>query len=211
MKEKISIREYLKQCLDNAKINIKFHQKIEEYLNLLIKKNSELNLISRRLTIEDIILEHIYDSLDPHLMFSNYKEITDIGTGGGLPGIPLAIVFPDKKITLIDKSPQKISFLREMKDKLKLSNVYIEGGLVSEKKIMGELITCRAFKSIVDILTFTKKNFDNGTTYILYKGKMDKIEEELKNAKTIFNFNSSIKKVAPLINKERNVVIINNS
>jgi len=40
---------------------------------------------------------------------------------------------------------------------------------------------------------------------------MDKIEEELKNAKTIFNFNSSIKKVAPLINKERNVVIINNS
>jgi len=201
-------KEYLQQCLDSANINPKFYQKIEDYLNLLIKKNNELNLISRKLTIEDIILEHIYDSLEPYKMFSNYKEITDIGSGGGLPGIPLAIIFPDKKITLIDKSPHKISFLKEVKEKLKLSNVYIEGGLVSEKRFLGDIITCRAFKSIIEILTLTKESFNNGIIYLLYKGRMEKIEEELTYAKTIFNFNNDIKKVAPLINKERYVVFI---
>ncbi len=202
------VRAYLKDCLNSAKIDSKYHQKIEDYLNLLVKKNKELNLMSRKLTIEDIILEHVYDSLSPWELFLNYSEISDLGTGGGLPGVLLSIIFPDKKIILIDKSPLKIAFLNELKSKLRLNNVVIEERLVADGILQSDVITCRAFKSIGEILLYTKESFEKGTSYLLYKGRVEKIDEEIAEAKNSFSLSYEVLKTAPLINKERHMVLL---
>ena len=82
-------------------------------------------------------------------------------------------------------------------------------GLVNEQKITSEVITCRAFKDINTILSFTKNFLNNNGTYILYKGKMDTIKKELSIAEKQFKINSKIYKINKINEKERHVVIIN--
>jgi 16S rRNA (guanine527-N7)-methyltransferase len=192
-----------------AEINPSFDDKIFEYLKFLLKKNDELNLISRKLEVETIILEHIYDCFSCAKYFKDFKSITDIGTGGGFPGILLGIVFPEKKVELVEKSPKKIEYLEEAITHLDLENVCANLNLVSNETIITNVITCRAFKSINEIFMMTQNYLKNNGKYILYKGRKEKIDEELTEAKKKFKFNAEIIRVAEEIDKERHVVFIN--
>jgi 16S rRNA (guanine527-N7)-methyltransferase len=97
---------------------------LEEYARLLIEKNQVLNLVSRRQ--EDQILPgHIFPCLavGTLLPFADGSEVLDVGTGGGLPGIPLAIMFPRCHFTLLDSIGKKIHAVAEFAEKLGLRNV----------------------------------------------------------------------------------------
>jgi 16S rRNA (guanine527-N7)-methyltransferase len=204
-------RGLLTKYLKIAEIPPEFENKIFEYLKFLLIKNDELNLISRKLEIETVIIEHIYDCLSCVKYFEKFKSITDIGTGGGFPGILLGIVFPDKKIELIEKSPKKVHFLEDAIVHLKLENVCVSLNLVSEENIITSAITCRGFKSIPEILEMTQKFFFNNGKYVLYKGRRENIDEELLISRKKYKFSAEIIRVAEIIDKERHVVLLQGS
>ncbi len=192
------------------------YELISHYISLLVKKNNELNLISRTITKESLLIDHLYDCISAFYLFKPYNKITDIGAGGGFPGILLACIFPDKEILLVEKSPKKCSFLNEIITELKLSNARVENKLVETimyKPDMREsniILTCRAFKPIPVILSLLKNTTNYPTKLVLFKGKLSTIDEEITLAKkNRFKFIHQIIKVAPKnAVKERNIVIV---
>jgi 16S rRNA (guanine527-N7)-methyltransferase len=122
--------------MDNKEIFFKFIEdnfpdraeqiktKFEQYFEVLVEANSKINLFSRKMPLEEIWITHFYDSLLPYkLIDSKKKRMLDFGTGGGLPGIPMAIVFPNMQVNLLDSTKKKILVLNEMIEEMQLPNV----------------------------------------------------------------------------------------
>lgn len=152
----------------------------------------------------------MYDCLAGFKYFKNYSSITDLGSGGGFPGVLLGIVFDNIPVNLVEKSPKKSEYLSEVKDYLKLKNLQVNNILVNEYKNKSEVITCRAFKPADEIIEMTENHFLSGGKYILFKGKMESINEELGNIRKKYNIECEIFKIAEKIDeKERHVVLFN--
>lgn len=125
---------------------------IRQYIDLLLKWNKAYNLTAIT-DPDEIASKHIADSLiiSP---FLNGNKIIDIGTGAGLPGIPLAIVNPDKHFTLLDSNGKKIRFLKHVKQQLGLNNVTPVQARVEQfqpEQCFSSVLS-RAFASICDML-----------------------------------------------------------
>lgn len=200
----------IKDILVKYSINEKYSVKINDYLEFLLKKNQELNLMSRKLSVSDIIDDHFEDCLSAYKYFTEYASIADIGTGGGLPGILLAIIFEDKRVELYDKSPKKGDYLKDAINTLNLNNTALFCGMVSSFEIKTSVVTCRAFKPIVEIIDYTKKYFNNQGAYLLYKGKREVVDEEIAQALKLNKFLYKIYK-NDSENKERNIVFLQKS
>ena len=117
----------------------------------------------------------------------NKKEkILDLGSGGGFPGILLAILKPECEIHLLEKSQKKCYFLNKTKDSLNLTNMRVLKTTIQKSSPIGEysLITARAFSSAKNILEISEKNLMKEGKYLLLKGKIDKINEELESINT---------------------------
>jgi len=157
-------------------------ESFENYLKYLEQENTKINLVSRKTEIEDYWTVHFLDSLLPidFYDFSN-KRILDFGTGGGLPGIPLKIIFPLSEMYLLDSKQKKINSLKNIIKKLDLKRCFTINSRFEEldKEWDGffDFIVCRSVKILSK---YRKKMFDilkkNGKI-ILYKSK---ILDELK-------------------------------
>ncbi|MEI0548876.1 16S rRNA (guanine(527)-N(7))-methyltransferase RsmG [Brachyspira intermedia] len=197
--------------LDNIKSSIKINenqkQKLIEYASLVIDYNKNVNITGAK-TIEDFFYDHIADCLLALYIFADYDNIIDIGSGSGLPSIPLAIVFNDKRFTLCESKNKKAEFLRLAKDKLELNNIEVKCINAYEIKEKYDTITSRAFSDIATLLKIFNKLKTKNSKLVLYKGKKEKIEEELKEANIPKNkYNIEIKKLESK-DKERHIVII---
>ena len=95
-----------------------------EYMNLLIEWNEKMNLTSI-IEPEEIILKHFIDSITILKEIEDNSKVVDVGTGAGFPGIPLSIMNPTLKITLVDSLNKRLIFLQEVVNKLNLKNVEI--------------------------------------------------------------------------------------
>ncbi|WP_236906304.1 16S rRNA (guanine(527)-N(7))-methyltransferase RsmG, partial [Cronobacter sakazakii] len=113
----------LTRLLDDAGITLPEHQKAQlvAYVDMLNKWNKAYNLTSVR-DPNEMLVRHIMDSIvvEPHLKGTRF---IDVGTGPGLPGIPLAIVRPDSHFTLLDSLGKRVRFLRQVQHELKLDNI----------------------------------------------------------------------------------------
>ena len=148
-------------------------QKLLHYLHLIVKWNKHFNL-SGITAIQEMVPLHLLDSLaiSPYL---EGERILDIGSGAGLPGIPLAIANPDKNFVLLDSNGKKTRFLFQVKVALELSNVEVVDARVDEYLSTADtgefsLITCRAFSSLSSIVKMIEKPLASGTKLLAMKG-----------------------------------------
>jgi len=137
----------LNLAVDSEGIN-----KLARFVGLLAKWSRVYNLTSVRRP-KDIIARHILDSLAvvPYL---DGHQILDLGTGAGLPGIPLAAARPDATITLLDSNAKKLRFVRHVMAELRLDNIRVRHCKMEEYRPAQpfETVVCRAFSSLSDII-----------------------------------------------------------
>jgi len=185
---------------DSSKID-----KIFEYLELVYEKNKVLNLIGTK-EKEEIFIKHILDSLsifNIELLREDKlkgKKIIDIGTGGGLPGILLAIFLPESEIYLLDKSKKKTIFLRETTEALELKNTIIITDRAEElSREAGfrekfDIVIARAVARFSILLELAVPFCNIHGKIIFYKSK--KVFEEIKeHSETISKLGGEFKKL----------------
>ena len=152
----------------------------ERFISLIVEKNKEINIISRKTNEISIIRErHIIDSAQAiDFIDLNDNICSDMGAGGGLPGIVLAIMMKNlnhsMKFKLYEKSHLKSDFLREGSRKLKLNIEVIEGDIFKKKNLSSDTVIGRAFKPLPVVLELMTKNFANYKNLILFMGKNGK-------------------------------------
>ena len=121
--------------------------------------NSKINVISRK-DIDNLYEHHVLHSLGiaKEITFKAGSEILDFGTGGGFPGIPLAILFPEVKFKLIDGTGKKIRVATEVATALKLTNVVAEHKRGEEEKGKYDFVVSRAVMPLPDLVKIVRKN-----------------------------------------------------
>ena len=159
-----------------------------KYENLLIKANKDLNLIGKS-TVNHIWIRHFLDSAQViDFIDKNDKNIVDLGSGAGFPGLVLAIMAKDRnipiKVKLIEKSPKKVKFLKVVINELQLDAEAInENFLEIKNKLNENLIITRAFKPLKIILELIHKKAVNWKKLFIYLGKTGE-DELLRASKT---------------------------
>lgn len=121
--------------------------------------NSKINVISRK-DIDNIYLHHVLHSLAiaKDIRFTDESHILDFGTGGGFPGIPLAIMFPNCHFKLIDRTGKKIKVVNEVAGALNLKNVEAAQIPGEEEKGKYDFVVSRAVMPLPDLIKIIKKN-----------------------------------------------------
>ena len=175
-------------------------EKMKLYKKILIEENTKINLISKT-TVQDIDNRHFLDSLQIiNLIINKNKSLADIGTGGGLPGIILAIA-GCKNVSLVEKQRKKCIFLKKVNKELGLKMRIHNDRVENLLKQKFDYIVSRAFAKIDQILKTTKNISDKKTTFILLKGKTFLDEITVINKK---NFN--IRYIESITSKESKIV-----
>ena len=164
--------------LDKFNVPRETFSELDEFKELIIEKNKEINLISPK-TINNLKNRHIIDCAQViDLIDINSKTCTDIGSGAGLPGIVLSIILKGKKIdmkmNLYEKSHHKSSFLRSVSRKLKLDSEIFQEDIFKKKNLVSGSILARAFKPLPEILELVEKNFEKYTNLIVFMGRNGK-------------------------------------
>lgn len=155
-------------------------QKIEQYLTLLEKWNKSMNLTAIR-NREEMHALHIQDSLTVLPYVNDQPDIVDIGSGAGLPGIPLAIFCPDKPIVLVESNQKKAAFLRHVIMTIKLEKVEVIDQRAQDwkpEKFFSTIIT-RAFTDLKDMVVISQHLVSTGGRWLAMKGvwPYDEIEK----------------------------------
>lgn len=121
--------------------------------------NSKINVISRK-DIENLYTHHILHSLSiaKLIQFTDGTQIMDVGTGGGFPGIPLAILFPECKFLLVDSIGKKIKVATEIATAIGLKNVRFRHSRAEEEKGLFDFVVSRAVMPLPDLVKIIKKN-----------------------------------------------------
>jgi 16S rRNA (guanine527-N7)-methyltransferase len=183
--------------------------KLKTYIDLLWASNEALNLISRKMTMEELIDNHLIDCLLPLKQFPQHvKNAADFGSGGGLPGVVYAILFPETQFHLYEKSNLKQDFLNRCKTIA--PNIKVHGD-IPVKLLNIDLVIARAFKPIDVILDVSRDYYNHGGKYFLLKARLEKINEELVLAQKKFkNLKIKIEPLkSPVLEVERNLVLLN--
>lgn len=133
-------------------------QQLAKYSSLLLESNQRLNLISRKDTA-DFETHHILHSLSiaKFKSFKKEEQILDVGTGGGLPGIPLAILFPSTHFTLVDALEKKINRVQWMIEQLPLNNVKAVHGRAEKLNQTFDYIVSRAVTQMPKLIAWSRK------------------------------------------------------
>lgn len=176
-----------------------------DYLGLLVKWNKTYNLTA----IKDpakMISHHLLDSLAVYPWLKG-ESFADIGTGAGLPGIPLAIVMPEKSFQLVDSNGKKTRFLFEVKHRLSLANVTVVQARCEDVKGSFDGIISRAFADIATMLQVSEHLLSKGGSFFAMKGRYP--EDELQHLPVQYQLNRVLDLSVPQMDEARHLVQIN--
>ncbi len=176
------------------------------YLDLLDKWNSKFNLVADS-DLESLLSRHVLDclSIKKHVTGG---QVLDIGSGAGLPGIPLAIFAPHQEFTLLDSNGKKTRFLFQVKTALNLSNVVVENSRVEAYQCPHQIdmVTCRAFATLAEIVSKAKHLLSQECKLMAMKGRFP--EGEIENLSEEFVVLESVKLKVPGLDADRYLVTI---
>ncbi|MCF0242787.1 MAG: 16S rRNA (guanine(527)-N(7))-methyltransferase RsmG [Treponema sp.] len=193
---------------------------MDKYINEIILFNSAYNLTNTS-DKNELIIRHIYDSLAPYKTFCKIFEssktnpnfsVGDIGSGGGLPGIPLAAAFPNINFYLIERMSKRCAFLENVAAILGLKNVVIINSEAEKlSKELFDVITFRAFRPLDEKMTGTLLGITKPSGILAaYKAKKENIITEMEGIKKLVPQYDIIPLSVPeLDDSERNLVLIN--
>ena len=179
--------------------------RLVEYLFLLEKWNKVYNLTSIR-DLDGMFTKHILDSLVVAPLVSKTKRMIDVGTGGGLPGVVLAILFPEMRVDLLDSNSKKTRFLIQAKAELSLNNVQVLYERVEkytpETKYDG--VISRAFTALDDMLNLTEHLLtEDGSWWAM---KSQKTQEELAAVPEFAKITNVFDLSVPNLNAQRTLI-----
>lgn len=134
-------------------------QQFDALYDLYKEWNAHINVISRK-DIENLYLHHVLHSLAiaKFIRFVPHSNVLDVGTGGGFPGIPLAIFFPDVHFLLLDSIGKKIKVAGEISAAIGLQNVEFAHSRIEDEKRVFDFVVSRAVMSLPDLVKTTRKN-----------------------------------------------------
>ena len=175
--------------LNKINVSRETYLDFESYISMLLDKNQHINIISKKTAKINIIRErHIIDSAQAiDFVDLNSNTTYDLGSGGGMPGIVIAIIFKNLKrsmhFTLYEKSHHKSKFLKEVSKKLKLNTKVIQEDIFKSRKLKSGTILARAFKPLPLVLELVHKNFSTYKNLVIFMGKNGKqvLKEASKN------------------------------
>lgn len=200
------LEEDLHRYLNQAELSVTPEQEKQllGFLNLLHKWNKAYNLTSVR-SIDQMLIRHVMDSvvISPYLVG---KRFVDVGTGPGLPGIPLAILNPDKHFVLVDSLGKRIRFQTQVKTELGLKNIEsIESRVENyQPEAKFDMVLSRAFAQLSDMLEWCQHLPNETGHFLALKGKLDPVE--LESISSQFQINSTHQLVVPELNEERHLI-----
>ena len=193
--------------------------KMEQYINEIILFNSAYNLTNTS-DHDELVVRHILDSLAGYEIIKKYADkfaaggsvvIGDIGSGGGLPGIPLAAAMPEYNFKLVERMEKRCSFLENVCALLGLKNVEVQN--LEAERVPAEcfdLITFRAFRPLDEKMTKTLlRMVKKDGVLCAYKARLENIKEEMEGIQKLVNSWEVLPlKVPGLEDSERNMVVI---
>ena len=204
--------EKLNHELFNIDLNLPEKTKIKliNFILLMDKWNKTYNLTSIR-NVDQMVNKHLIDSLvvSKYLKGGNY---IDVGTGPGLPGIPLALANPDKTFFLMDSQTKRINFIKQVKRELDIKNIHpILGRCENFDKsqynnISFDGILSRAFASLEDMLRLCENICSDNTLFFALKGQLD--EEELASVNGQYKIIKTIRLEVPKDLGDRHLIIV---
>ena len=192
------------------KLSLDFNEKQVDKLYLYI---NELELWNKKLGFVNaegrkLVINHIFDSLSgvQFLKKIDFYNAADVGSGAGLPGIPLSIFFPNKKFSLIERSGKKCGFLKNCKELFRLDNIDVIESELEDVNKKFDLIIFRAFRDFNDFHNLLNSRLNDTGFLFAYKGRLKEIDEALKlsGLRKYKVFKVSV----PFLEAERNIVII---
>ena len=185
------------------------HQQLLGYLALLIKWNKAYNLTAVR-DPDEMVSRHLLDSLSVISFIENGRWL-DVGSGGGMPGVPLAIMFPERRFTLLDSNGKKTRFLTQVKLELKLANLEVIHSRVEEFRppVPFSGICSRAFSSLQDFSDWTRHLGNGDTHWLAMKGVQP--DDELQALPADFRLQSCDVLKVPGCQGQRHLLILRRS
>jgi 16S rRNA (guanine527-N7)-methyltransferase len=183
------------------------------YLSEIERLNPSLGLVGA--SGEELVVKHILDSLAPLglmkglLAESDSPRIADLGTGAGLPGIPLALALPQARVALVDRMTRRTDFLRSMLYLIPVDNAEVVEAQVEHARGRYDLVTFRAFRP------FERKLFkrvfalcDTDGVVVAYKGKAEKARSELSEIEGLYSSAEIVPIRVPFLEEERCVLVL---
>jgi 16S rRNA (guanine527-N7)-methyltransferase len=210
--DRAALAQVLAEGIKELKLDLSDAQQAQlmDYLTLLAKWNKVYNLTSLRDPAQ-MVTHHLLDSLAAVPAFAGAAKVLDVGAGGGLPGIVLAIARPDMQVSLVDTVHKKTAFLTQVKAELGLVNVTVFTARVEQLQVPDkfDVITSRAFADLSDFVNWSGHLLAPGGRFIALKGVAPLDEQQRLPGE--WKVSELRQLQVPSLNAERHLVFIERS
>lgn len=199
---------YLEQGLEQMGLTMErgAREGLLSYLELLLKWNRSFNLTAVREPLE-MVSRHLLDSLSIY-SYVEGPSVLDVGTGPGLPGIPLALLLPEKSFSLLDSNGKKIRFVRQAAMELGLKNLTVVHQRIEEYRPPKafDTLMARAFMSLGDLYSLCERLLLPGGCLLAMKGTANSVNEESEGMADAEK--ETYRLIVPFVPEERHLVVI---